>query len=62
MASRAHREAVLERQREILARGAMSPEEQAEFDCARAWEMYRAEQRRAHQAGLAAPQGDVDGR
>lgn len=47
MSSRAHREAVLVRQREAIARGEMSPDEQAEFDCARAWEMYQAEQRRA---------------
>lgn len=60
MSSRAHREAVLERQREALARGEMSPEEKADFDCDRAWEMYQAEQRRALRATLPA-QGDTDG-
>lgn len=61
MSNRAHREAVLERQREALARGEMSPEEQAEFDCLRAWEMYQAEQRRANRCAPAA-QGESDGR
>lgn len=31
MHNRAHREAVVQRQRETLARGAMSPDEEAEF-------------------------------
>lgn len=46
MASRAHREAMAARARELLARGPMTREERVQFDLARAYEMHRAELRR----------------
>lgn len=46
MASRAHREAVASRARELLARGPMTREERVQFDLARAYEMHQAELRR----------------
>lgn len=46
MPTRAQREAIVRREREILARGPMSDEEQTAFDLARAYEMHRAELRR----------------
>ena len=46
MPSRAHCEAVVRREREMLARGPLTDEEQVEFDCSRAYEMRQAELRR----------------
>ena len=46
MPSRAQREAIIRRERELLARGPLSDEEQTQFDLARAYEMHRAELRR----------------
>lgn len=46
MSNRAKREAVLQREREALARGSLSEEEQVRFDQDRAWEMHQAEKRR----------------
>lgn len=57
MPSRAQREAILQRERERLARGDLTPEERVEFDCSRAWEMRKAEQRRAPQPQLELPEG-----
>jgi len=46
MPSRAHCEAIVRREREMLARGPMTHDEEVEFDQARAYEMHRAELRR----------------
>ena len=46
MPSRAQREAIIRRERELLARGPLSDEEQTQFDRARSYEMHRAELRR----------------
>lgn len=46
MPSRAQREAIVRREREMLARGPLSDAEQTSFDLARAYEMHCAELRR----------------
>lgn len=56
MRPRAEREAVLERQRAMLSRGDLTPEERVEFDCSRAWEMRQAELRRHPQPQLDLPE------
>lgn len=56
MPSQAHREAVLQRERELLRRGDLTLEERVEFDCSRAWEMRQAELRRQPQQQLELPE------
>jgi hypothetical protein len=56
MSTRSQREAILQREREALARGALSEQEKIEFDCARAWEMRQAERRRNPQPQLELPE------
>ena len=43
MPSRAQREAVVRREREILARGPMTEDEQVEFQCKQAWATHELE-------------------
>lgn len=46
MPSRAHCEEVMRREREMLARGTMTADEEREFEISKAFEMHRAELRR----------------
>lgn len=50
MPSRAHCEEVMRREREMLARGAMTADEEREFEISKAFEMHRAELRRNPEA------------
>lgn len=50
MPSRAHCEEVMRREREMLARGTMTADEEREFEISKAFEMHRAELRRNPEA------------
>lgn len=54
--SRAQREAVIQRQRQALARGSLTPAERIRFDEDRAWAMYAAEKRRQARAAHKLPE------
>lgn len=56
MTSRTHRQHVLEREREMFARGALTPEERIRFDEDRAWAMYEADKRRQARAAQPLPE------